>query len=64
MDVSIVRDAGAVERWIEEQQFALVMHGHKHKPQLRETMIRGFRQNRDEDGRPLTYKVVEVQPTA
>jgi hypothetical protein len=49
----LARDAGAVERWLEEQRFSIVMHGHKHKPQLRETIIRGFRQNRDEVGRTL-----------
>ena len=53
LDVSLARDAGAVERWIEEHRFSIFMHGHKHKPQLRETIIRGYRQNRDEDGRPL-----------
>jgi hypothetical protein len=52
-DVSLVRDSGLVERWIEEDSFSIVMHGHKHKPQLRETIIRGHRDVRVDDGRPL-----------
>lgn len=40
MDLSTVRDAGHVERYLEKMGFDLVLHGHKHKPQLRETLVR------------------------
>lgn len=53
IDISLVRDSGLVERWIEEDSFSIVMHGHKHKPQLRETIIRGHRDVRVDDGRLL-----------
>ncbi|MEA3014117.1 MAG: hypothetical protein QOD42_2662 [Sphingomonadales bacterium] len=39
-DVSTIRDAGLFERFLEKQRFDLVLHGHKHKPQLRETLVR------------------------
>lgn len=38
-DLSTIRDAGIVERQLERLQFDLVLHGHKHKPQIRETRI-------------------------
>jgi 3',5'-cyclic AMP phosphodiesterase CpdA/cytochrome c-type biogenesis protein CcmH/NrfG len=38
-DVSTIRDAGLVERSLERLGFDLVLHGHKHKPQLRETLV-------------------------
>jgi hypothetical protein len=34
-----IRDAGLVERRLEKLGFDLVLHGHKHKPQLRETLV-------------------------
>lgn len=39
MDLSTIRDAGHVERLLEKLGFDLVLHGHKHKPQLRETLV-------------------------
>jgi 3',5'-cyclic AMP phosphodiesterase CpdA len=40
MDVSVVRDAGVLERELEQLGFDVVLHGHKHKAQLRETRVR------------------------
>jgi 3',5'-cyclic AMP phosphodiesterase CpdA len=40
IDLSIVRDAGVLERELEQLGFDLVLHGHKHRPQLRETRVR------------------------
>lgn len=47
MDMSTVRDAGLVEKRLERLGFDLVLHGHKHKPQLRETVVkdRGYTDN-------------------
>lgn len=39
-DLSTIRDAGLVERALERRGFDLVLHGHKHHAQLRETLIR------------------------
>lgn len=39
MDMSTIRDAGLVERNLEKFGFDLVLHGHKHKAQLRETLV-------------------------
>jgi hypothetical protein len=39
-DTSTVRDAGLFERFLERNGFDIVLHGHKHKPQLRETRVR------------------------
>lgn len=39
VDVSTIRDAGYVEHSLERMGFDLVLHGHKHKPQLRETIV-------------------------
>ena len=39
-DMSTVRDAGFVESVLERLGFDLVLHGHKHKPQTRETLLR------------------------
>lgn len=39
VDLSTIRDAGFVERSLERLGFDLVLHGHKHKPQLRETLV-------------------------
>lgn len=39
MDLSIIRDSGQVERTIEELGAILLLHGHKHKPQLRRTQL-------------------------
>ncbi|MEP7299450.1 MAG: metallophosphoesterase, partial [Burkholderiales bacterium] len=38
-DMSTIRDAGLVERNLEKAGFDLVLHGHKHKAQLRETLV-------------------------
>jgi 3',5'-cyclic AMP phosphodiesterase CpdA len=40
LDLSTTRDAGLVERRLERLGFDLVLHGHKHKPQVRETYVR------------------------
>lgn len=40
LDLSTVRDAGMVEQRLEKLNFSLLLHGHKHKPQLRETIVR------------------------
>jgi predicted phosphodiesterase len=40
MDLSIIRDSGLVEYKLENLGFDLILHGHKHKPQLRETLVR------------------------
>jgi hypothetical protein len=40
IDVSTIRDAGHVEQYLKKLDFDLVLHGHKHKAQLRETLIR------------------------
>ncbi len=42
VDQSTIKDAGLVERRLERLNFDIVLHGHKHKPQLRETVIRGL----------------------
>lgn len=39
-DLSTIRDAGFVESVLERLGFDLVLHGHKHKPQTRETLLR------------------------
>src|SRR5262249_14188369 len=52
-DVSLVRASGLLERGIEEARYSIVLHGHKHKPQLRETIIRGLADVQVDDGRPL-----------
>ncbi|MFC5287625.1 metallophosphoesterase [Actinokineospora guangxiensis] len=44
LDLSTVRDAGIVEQRLSRMGFSLLLHGHKHKPQLRETSVL----NRDE----------------
>ena len=41
LDTSTLRDAGHVERILEKLDFDLVLHGHKHKSQFRETLVRG-----------------------
>jgi 3',5'-cyclic AMP phosphodiesterase CpdA len=46
LDMSTLRDGGIVERNLERLGFDIVLHGHKHKPQIRETRIR----NRNERG--------------
>lgn len=40
MDLSIIRDSGLVEYKLENMGFDIVFHGHKHNPQLRETLVR------------------------
>ena len=39
LDVSTVRDSGFVERSLERLGFDLILHGHKHRPLLRETLV-------------------------
>ncbi len=39
-DISTIRDAGFVERALENLGIDFVLHGHKHKPQFRETVVR------------------------
>ena len=39
-DMSTIRDAGFVERALENLGIDFVLHGHKHKPQFRETIVR------------------------
>ena len=39
IDMSIIRDGGYVEKTLEELNFDLVFHGHKHQPQIRETKV-------------------------
>ncbi|WP_082279422.1 metallophosphoesterase [Mycobacterium colombiense] len=39
LDMSTVRDAGLVEKRLEKFGVSLVMHGHKHMPQFRESLI-------------------------
>ena len=40
VDMSTIRDGGLFERFLERRGFDLVLHGHKHRPQLRETVVR------------------------
>ena len=40
IDMSTIRDGGLFERFLERHGFDLVLHGHKHQPQLRETVVR------------------------
>jgi len=40
MDLSIIRDSGLVEYKLENMGFDIILHGHKHNPQLRETLVR------------------------
>ena len=51
-DLSTVRDAGFVESILERLGFDLVLHGHKHKPQTRETLLRDVGPQK-RDARPL-----------
>lgn len=39
MDISIVRDFGIVEEYFHRMGFDVVLHGHKHTPALRETLL-------------------------
>jgi calcineurin-like phosphoesterase family protein len=39
-DFSTIRDSGLTERWFEKMHFDIILHGHKHKPLIRETAIR------------------------
>jgi 3',5'-cyclic AMP phosphodiesterase CpdA/tetratricopeptide (TPR) repeat protein len=39
-DQSTIRDSALVEKYLEKHGFDIVLHGHKHKPQLRETLVR------------------------
>jgi tetratricopeptide (TPR) repeat protein len=39
-DVSTIRDGGVVEQLLEKLGFSLVLHGHKHRAQSRETLLR------------------------
>jgi 3',5'-cyclic AMP phosphodiesterase CpdA/tetratricopeptide (TPR) repeat protein len=40
VDLSTIRDAGLVEQRFMKLGISLVMHGHKHRPQLRETSVK------------------------
>jgi 3',5'-cyclic AMP phosphodiesterase CpdA len=40
IDLSIIRDSGLVEYKLENMGFDIILHGHKHNPQLRETLVR------------------------
>ncbi|HEY3571201.1 MAG TPA: metallophosphoesterase [Thermoanaerobaculia bacterium] len=53
LDLSIIRDSGNVERWLEKHGFDVVLHGHKHKPQLRETRVRAAFSPQQAEPRPL-----------
>jgi hypothetical protein len=53
LDMSTVRDAGIVEQRLSRLGFSLVLHGHKHKPQLRETSVRHRPEGSPFAGRPL-----------
>lgn len=44
-DMSTVRDAGIVEQRLARLGFSVLLHGHKHKPQLRETIVRNRQEN-------------------
>jgi 3',5'-cyclic AMP phosphodiesterase CpdA len=50
-DLSTLRDGGLLEQFLEKQKFDVVLHGHKHKAQLRETLVRD--ENPTESLRPL-----------
>ena len=39
-DQSAVRDSALLEKHLEKNGFDLVLHGHKHKPQIRESLVR------------------------
>lgn len=39
-DQSTIRDSALLEKYLEKNAFDMVLHGHKHKPQLRETVVR------------------------
>jgi 3',5'-cyclic AMP phosphodiesterase CpdA/tetratricopeptide (TPR) repeat protein len=53
LDLSTVRDAGLVEQRLERLGFSLLLHGHKHKPQLRETLVRIPQNDSSVTPRPL-----------
>ncbi len=40
IDMSTIRDGGLFEQFLERNHFDIVLHGHKHQPQLRETTVR------------------------
>jgi tetratricopeptide (TPR) repeat protein len=42
-DVSTIRDSAIVEQVLEKLEFALVLHGHKHRAQSRDTLLRDAR---------------------
>ena len=52
-DLSTIRDAGLVEQRLERLGFSLVLHGHKHKPQLRETSVYIDQETSPDASRPL-----------
>jgi hypothetical protein len=53
LDMSTVRDAGLVEQRLERLNFPMLLHGHKHKPQLRETLVRDVNAAFAQSTRPL-----------
>jgi len=58
VDTSTVRDAGLVEQRLEQMGFDLVLHGHKHKPQLRETLVTDRLAERNTDTRSLARSLI------
>ncbi|MFG2050764.1 metallophosphoesterase [Micromonospora sp. NPDC048935] len=52
-DMSTVRDAGIVEQRLSRMGFSLLLHGHKHKPQLRETSVLNREESTVHVGRSL-----------
>ncbi len=54
-DLSIIRDAGLVERRLEKLGFDLVLHGHKHRAQVRETLVYDHSLTRGEIPRLLVF---------
>jgi 3',5'-cyclic AMP phosphodiesterase CpdA/tetratricopeptide (TPR) repeat protein len=58
VDMSTVRDAGLVEQRLEQMGFDLVLHGHKHKPQLRETLVTDRLAEGNTETRTLTRSLI------
>lgn len=40
VDLSTIRDGGLFESYLEKHRFDMILHGHKHQPQLRVTSVR------------------------
>lgn len=39
-DQTTIRDSALVEKYLEKNNFDIILHGHKHKSQIRETVVR------------------------